>query len=328
MNRRQALSLMALLGTGTTALTACQEELPELQPTAPATAEPNLDSEQVSAVLDQLTQTLQAADEAKDAQILSERVKQPALNMRSAMYNVSAKTDSAIVPLQIDPNSVTVTERDTWPRAIVAVTKSEPEQLPAVMVVTQEDAHAPYKLETWARLFPGRSVATIAASEGSPVVEADSADYVLSPTQALTAWVGRLDGGEDHADLLGEDDFTTFYQAEAKRLNEGAEAAGKVTFQATVNDGPITGIKLADGTAIVAGSFTNAVTYEKTQERATLKVGGTAAKFLEDPQVHDEPIQITYMCTVMLSLPELGTEGKISALGAERSFTSVTRVEN
>ncbi len=329
MKRREAISLLATLGLGTVALSSCKSELPQVpKATTSATPEPNLDAEQVSSVLEDLMQVVADADKAKDAKALAKRVKQPALNMRSGLYSVAKQTESEIPALEVEPSSVTVTESDSWPRAIVALTKPQEKELPAVLVVTQADARATYQLENWVRLFPGQSVATIAVSEGSPVVEPDSAAYIMSPKEALAAWVARLDGDETNTDKLGEDDFTTFYQDEAKRLKEGSEAAGKVTCKATPGEEPITAVVLGDGTAMVSAPFSYTVTYERTEARATLKVGGTAGKLLEDgPEVLDQPVRVTYQCAVLLTVPPATEDGKVSAIGAERSLQSVVRVE-
>lgn len=328
MNRREAISILATVGLGAVALSSCKTELPQVpEAGASTTPEPNLDAEQVSSVLEDLMQVIAEADKAKDPKALAKRVKQPALNMRSGLYTVAEQTETAITGLEVEPSSVTVTESDSWPRAIVALTKSNEKELPAVLIVTQADARAAYQLENWVRLFPGQTVATIAVSEGSPVVQPDSAAFLMSPKDALAAWVARLDGEESNADKLGEDDFTTFYQDEAKRLAEGAEAAGKVTCKAVPGEGPITAVVLGDGKAMVSAPFTYTVTYERTDERATLKVGGTAGKLLEDdPQVHQEPVRVAYQCAVLLTVPPVDAEGKIYAIGAERSLQSVVRV--
>lgn len=329
MKRREAISLLATLSVGSLTLSACKGELPQVvKATNSPTPAPNLDAEQVSAVLEDLMQVVAQADKGKDVKALSKRVKQPALNMRSGLYSVAKATDGKIPSLTVDSNSVTVTESESWPRAIVALTKASEKELPAVLIVTQADARATYQLENWMRLFPGQSVATIAVSEGSPVVEVDSAAFLMSPKEALAAWVARLDDQKANSDKLGEDDFTTYYQDEAKRLSEAAQAAGKVTFKATAGEKPITAVTLGDGKAMVSAPFSYTVTYERTEARATLKVGGTAGKLLADgPEVGEKPVRVTYQCSVLLTVPPAGQDGKVSAIAAERSLQSVERVD-
>ena len=62
--------------------------------------------------------------------------------------------------------------------------------------------------------------------------------------------------------------------------------------------------------------------------RAPALVGGTAGKLLEDgPEVLDQPVRVTYQCAVLLTVPPATEDGKVSAIGAERSLQSVVRVE-
>ncbi|MDO5720317.1 MAG: hypothetical protein Q4P05_06235 [Actinomycetaceae bacterium] len=329
-NRRVLLKFVAVLAAGAS-LTACADELPSLpqEGTQPsASAIPNLDGNQIQAVLDDLNTVLAQGDEALDSEILAARVKDPAIAMRSGFYQLAESADESIPALNADPNSVTVTRSDSWPRAIVTVTQTGEEELPSVMFITQSDARAQYKLENWARLFPGESIQTIAISDGTPVVGLESTDYLLTPQEALEAWIDRLNGGEEHADEFEEDDFTSYYQSERSSISEAVEAAGTVTMEAYTADYPVTAVKLADESALVATAFEYQMKYERTVDRATLKVGGTPAKLMEDPEVTDEPVVVKYLCSVLLSLPPKGSEEGITAIGAERVLQSVERVSS
>lgn len=329
MKRRQALSI---IGSGVlTAVTlgACSRELPQL-PTVSASpsALPNLDSEQVQTVLDDLTKRLRQADAALSTSGLEVRVKDPALSMRQAMYNLAQRKNQTLPEISIDPTSVTVTQHDSWPRAIVALTVPSEDDLPSVLIITQTSAHDQYQLENWARLFPGRSIVTYGVAEGSPVVDNDSAEFVLSPAQALDAWVGRLNGDDDHADLLGDDEFTTLYLDENKRVTEAAKVAGTVTSTAAAQKQPLTSVRLGDDSALVAASFTQTVVYERTVAGATLKVGGLAGDFLSDSNaVTDKPVTVSYLGSVLLRVPRAGSSEKITALGIERWLQEVSRAE-
>lgn len=330
IDRRNLFKLIAVSAAGAS-LTACSDELPTLAErgtSSSPSANPNLDGKQIQSVLDDLSTVLSQGDEARDSELLASRVKDPALTMRQGFYQLADKADEPIPALTADPNSVTVTRSDSWPRAIVTVTQTGDDELPSVMFITQSDARAQYKLENWARLFPGQSIQTIAISDGTPVVALDSSDYLLSPQEAFDAWIDRLDGGEDHEEEFEEDDFTAYYKSERSSISEAVEAAGTVTIDAHTAEYPVTAVKLADESALVATSFHYEMKYERTVDRATLKVGGTPAKLMEDPEVTDEPVVVKYLCSVLLSLPEKGTEEKITAIGAERVLLSVERVSS
>lgn len=330
IDRRNLFKLLAVSAAGAT-LTACSDELPTLPEggnQASPSDNPNLDGKQIQAVLEDLNAVLTQGDEARDSEMLASRVKDPALTMRQGFYQLAEKAEESIPTLNADPNSVTVTRGDSWPRAIVTVSQTGGEELPSVMLITQSDARAQYKLETWARLFPGESIQTIAISDGTPVVELDSSDYLLSPEEAFNAWIDRLDGGEDHGDEFEEDDFTAYYKSERSTITDAIEEAGTVTIDASAGDYPVTAVKLADESALVATAFTYDMKYERTVDRATLKIGGTPAKLMEDPEVKDEPVLVKYLCSILLTLPKKGSEEKITAIGAERVLLSVERVSS
>ncbi|MDO5728101.1 MAG: hypothetical protein Q4P71_00575 [Actinomycetaceae bacterium] len=330
IDRRNLVKLLALSAVGTS-LAGCADEvptLPEPSDTPSPSAVPNLDAQQIQNVLDDLNNVLTQADESFDGELLAQRLKDPALRMRKGFYNLAEKLEESVKPLEIDPSSVTVSQSQTWPRVIVAVTKVPEGELPSVLFITQSDARSAYKLENWARLFPGQSIQTIAVSQGSPVIPKESDQTALSPSEAFEVWISRLDGGDEYNDWYAKDDFTSYYQSERSTIAEAIEAAGTVEMDAVVGDFPITSVKLANETALVSTNFTYTVTYSRTIEGATLKVGGTPAKLLDDPSVTDQPVRLTYLCSVLLSVPPKGSDDLIRAIAAERVLESVERVSN
>jgi hypothetical protein len=326
---RVALVALALALTGA-GLTGCAEELPEVPEPVEEPSEvesPNLDSEQVDAVLEDVMAVVKEADEAKDVELLAPRVKAPATTLRSGFYNLAKKRGEDMSEFTLDTKSATVTKTDEWPRAIVVPTQPEEEELPSLVFITQDSARDDYKMQNWVRMFPGQTVQTAAVSEGTPVVPNDSEEFLLSPMDALTVWAGRLDGGEENAELLADDDFTTYYQNERKKLSDALGENGSVKFKAKPAESPLTAVELVDGSALVAGNITYTVTYERSNENANITIGGSAGELMEDPTVHEEPVQVTYLTTVVLSIPEKGSEAQIQAVGAERVIKSIKRLE-
>ncbi|HHT41500.1 MAG TPA: hypothetical protein GX000_07705 [Actinomyces sp.] len=326
---RVALVALALALTGT-GLAGCADEVPEVPEPVEGPSEvesPNLDSEQVQTVLEDVMAVVKEADEAKDPKLLEPRVKAPASTLRAGFYKLAAARGTDMSGINLDTKSATVTKTDEWPRAIVVPTQAAEGELPALVFITQDSARDDYKMQNWVRMFPGQTVQTAAVSEGTPVVPNDSEAFLLSPTQAMTAWAQRLDGGEENADLLAEDDFTTYYQNERKKLSDALGESGTVTFKATAAESPLTAVELVDGSALVAGHITYTVTYERSDERANITIGGSAGELMDDPTVHEEPVQVTYLTTVVLSIPEKGSDAKIQAVGAERVIQSVKRLE-
>ncbi|MDO5048790.1 MAG: hypothetical protein Q4D87_02765 [Actinomycetaceae bacterium] len=330
MKRSRIAAAAVVLALSSAGLAGCADEVPEVpepveQPTA--VESPNLDSEQVGTVLEDVMKVVKEGDEAKDSELLAPRVKDPALTLRAGYYQLAKVKEKEVPEFVLDEDSATVTNTDEWPRAIVVPTIEDEGELPKLAFITQDSARDDYKLESWVRMYPGKSVQTVEVSEGSRVVPNDSTDYLLSPTDALAAWAGRLDGEGENADLIAEDEFTKSYQAERDKLDEASGESGEVTFKASPAESPITAVQLVDGKALVSGHITYTVTHKRTDERANYTIGGYAGELMEDPMVGDQPVEITYLVSVALVVPEQVSGALIEPVGAERVIRSIKRIE-
>ncbi|MCS4484107.1 hypothetical protein NXS08_01190 [Gleimia sp. 6138-11-ORH1] len=329
MKRRQFLGLFTLTAAAGL-LAGCADEAPRVDKVLPPAEEeiPNLDADQVRSVLNELTKVLTKADEAKNADLLVERVKDPALTMRRGYYTLAQKTDAKVPTLFMDQSTVTVTKSEEWPRAIVLGTEIVEGELPSVLLITQADARSPYMLESWARLFPSSKLQTIKVSEGSPIVKVDSAEYVETPLKAMQTWGSRLNNAELDPQRYALDDFTKFYLDEKQSLNEQVVKVGTVTYRNVLVEDRITAVKLADGSALVFGWFNQDQIYTRTAEKGALKVQGVHAALLEgdDDEVKlNEPVTAYYTVAVAMVLPVVGSKEPIKVIAAERVLREVKR---
>lgn len=321
------LSILALSSVTLAACTGDVPTIPEPETQVSGQEAPDLDAAQVEEVIAEVEKTVQAGDEALDADLLADRVKAPATTLRAAMYKLAEVRSETIPEFNLDEASATVTQSNTWPRAIIAPTTPNEDELPEIGFITQETARDSYKLHAWVRMFPGQELQTVAVSNGSPVVEADAEGFVLSPSAALTEWSARLDGNSESADLFEEDEFTSYYQSQRDSLTEALGENGKVTFAATLAEKPVTAVKLVDGSALVAGHITYTVTYERLEENAKIKLGGNIAEIMDNPEVGDKPVEVTYVLAVALNVPPEGSSEKIKAIGAEYQIQTYRTVE-
>ncbi|EEH63871.1 hypothetical protein HMPREF0044_0890 [Gleimia coleocanis DSM 15436] len=329
MKRREVLSLFAIVAASA-GLAACGNEVPTVaKPVKKVEKEvPNLDSDQIRAVLNDLTKVLSKADEAKNAELLVERLQEPGLSMRQGYYNLAAKADAKIPKLLFDQATATVTKSNDWPRAIVLGTELVEGELPSLILITQAEARAPYRLKAWARMFPNSQVQTIKVSEGSPVIKLDSTDYVESPLEAFKAWISRLNGAELDVKRYPMDDFTKFYLDEKKRINEQVVEVGSVDYKAFPQEKDISAVKLADGSALVFAYLSYTMVYKRTSEKGKLTVQGVQATLLDgnDDEVKAAaPVTATYLVSVAMTIPAVGSDAPINVIAAERVLRSVTR---
>ncbi|MDO5034911.1 MAG: hypothetical protein Q4E01_05960 [Actinomycetaceae bacterium] len=321
------IAIVALASAGLAACTNDTPKLPAPQTQASEDSAPNLDETQVATVIAEVEETLQAGDEALDASLIDPRAKDPARAMISAIYNLAKARGESVTSVDWDEDAATVTQTDSWPRAIVVPSKPVEGELPKIAVITQDTARDPYKLQSWVRMFPGESLQTISVSEGSPVVEVNSNKFLLTPKKALTTWTEKLDGTPEDAELFEEDEFTLEYQDQKSKLTEALGENGKVTFAATAAEEPLTAVQMPDGSALVLGHITYTVTYERVTENAKIKLGGTVAELMDDPQVTDKPVEVTYIVSVALTVPSAEASAKIQMIGAERQILKIRTVE-
>ena len=289
---------------------------------------PNLDTDRLDEVLASVQETLDHADQSMDATDLGARVADPALSLRRAQYALASAKGAEVAPLTLTAQSVTVTNMDTWPRAIVDIAQADAGALPNVFVLTQQDARSDYKLVNWTRLLGGTSLTTIAVDQGSPYVGADATGFVMTPADAVAAYVDMLNAGTAGDDHFTTDEFAKTYLDGATSLNDSVKAAGSVTVQAetpAADAAPPAGVVLQDGSALVAASFTYSSTYARTVKDSTIKLGGAAATLAgDDPNVVGT-VTAHYVATVLLQIPSAQAGGKASVVGAERSIVSITR---
>lgn len=328
MKRRDFLNLctVTLLSAG---LAACGNETPKVEKIAKTVEKevPNLDKDQIRAVLNDLTKVLNKADAAKNAELLTDRVKDPALTMRSGYYTLANNAEVQIPKLVLDQATATVTKSDNWPRAVVLGTEAAADTLPAIVLITQETARDPYMLESWVRMFPKTQVQTIKVSEGTPVVKADSKDYAVTPVEAFKTWVSRLNGATIDEKLYPLDDFTKVFLEEKKTVNEQVGEVGVVEYAAVANENRTPAVKLAGGQALVFGYLSYTMVYKRTSEKGKLTVQGVQAELLEgdDEVTKDKPVTASYLVSVAFILPEVGKSEPVQVIAAERVLRSVTR---
>ena len=310
-------------------LTGCGASDVVVQPSTQqsASAGPNLDAERIQAALTEIQATVDQADQTMDSTLLTSRVANPALQMRTDQYTVAKATSAAVPALALAAQKVTVTNSEQWPRAVVNVTESPDGKLPVVAFYVQETPRSQYKLQNWARVLGGSTLAFSALEKGSAFLEENATGYVKTPKEALEAYVGMLNSGTAGNDLFTADEFARIYLQDVKTLNDAVHAAGNVTAHAEINSAyPLAGVATEDGSALVAASFTYTLTYQRTVARSTMRLGGTTAAVSEG---NDDTVKgkatATYVATVLLNIPAADRGGAISVVGAERTLGSVVK---
>src|SRR5690625_1879602 len=229
--QRRALRVAAGLALAV-GLAACAGQPPQPDPDpTPTEALPALSEERVDMILADLQETLEEADAERDPELLTARVAGPALEMRRAEYELSEAANEDRVPTVVSTASQVqvIAATEEWPRSLFVVSEiPEGENLPLLLVLTQEDPRSQYKLTSWTPLLPGAATPPMAkADAGSEMLAADGGDLRLSPQDAVAQYGQLLAGGDDEEATFAEDPFRERYVDAVSQLAETVEVDRK-----------------------------------------------------------------------------------------------------
>jgi hypothetical protein len=324
--RASSAARLALALVAVDVLAGCATPLPVPEPDAvPAVAPAALGEGQVARVLEDVAATVAAGDTALDAEALTARVDGPARGIRTAQYVLAAAgATGAVTALPAEAQTVITSTADEWPRVMMTVTQA-PEDLRAPLLETlvQTSPREPYRLWSWARLFPGAQVpATLQPGLGSAPVAADSDAVLVPPGEVLSRYTDVLTQGvaSPYAAQFTEDPLRTRIAQQRDGWVAAVGAQGSVTETYTPGDA-VYALATADGGAIVVGTVTTVTTL--TLVDSTLTIGDQTAALLGTNTVSSS-LAITWTSVVAFAVPPAGSADPITVLGAEHQPVSVT----
>lgn len=191
--KRAMIAALAVLS-----LAACTSEVPTVSPPAEPEYAAALVPDQVERILPETFTELAAADEAKDAALLTNRVGGDAKTVRAAQYKqASVKDGPQPQELPEEPQAVYVSAEETWPRMLVSVSEQPDDELtPVVMLWIQDSVDADYQLRSWAHMIPGATLPAMAGpTTGAAQLPMASTAVDPSPAKAVEDYVTLLQEG-------------------------------------------------------------------------------------------------------------------------------------
>lgn len=327
MSRRRttvagALALAGLL------LSACSSPLPAPSPDAvPAAMPPAISTEQVAEVLEDINATVQEAEAADfNPDLLDPRLTGPARTMRTIEYALRlAGNTEAITTVPSVAQTIVAPTTDTWPRTVMVITESPADlQAPLLLTLVQDGPREPYRMWSWARLFPGVAVPATAQPEiGSSPVAPDAESLVASPESVVARYVDVLANGAEspHAASFTDDPLRAGIAATRDAYAGLVVDKGSLTETYQPHDSGPYAIATADGGAIVVGAVQTVTTV--TLDDSTLTIGDQTASLLGRQTVANN-LAITWLSVVVFAVPPAGSTEPITVLGAEHSRIQVT----
>lgn len=337
-NHKRSAAMLSGAALAAALLAGCAVPVPEFTP-PPAETQvfPVLDESRLDRVLAAVNDTLKEADADADKDELTPRVSGRAAQMRAWEYSLAKATKDAELedpytphPLGTDPAVYVIAATPEWPREVMVITDPpENANVPLLLALAQDSPREPYTLRGWVRLMPGVTTPQVnAPASGSPQLAADDDGLLLTPEDTVAAYADLLNEGDDseEAEKFDKDQYRTLLGEEIKALSDSLDVAGKVT-QKTSPAGPVFALQTFDGGAIVFGGLTSRQTYEKTVDRATMKVGAVVAAKNKGEAEVESSLTAVYQHMIAFYVPPADSDEKIGVLGAERVLSKVEQPE-
>ncbi|MDE0546925.1 glycosyl transferase [Microbacterium sp. C7(2022)] len=337
---RRAFAVLPVVAVSALLFTGCAPDVwpqftaePTPTPTATIVAPegqqaPAVTKAQAERILTKVAATISEADEALDDDLAATRMSGPALATRDTNYTLRDALDDVASPDPIlsKPLEIVLPQAyDLWPRSFMAVVDDEASKIATIMVLTQDDPWADYRLSTVGRLEASTSLPALApAYIGAPQVQPDSPFLILPPESLATAYADVINNGEDSEYYGLFDEETDVLRAQIdeeraarlKEFNETATNTGELTFSTRAGDDPPFALATLESGAIVAVTIVESDNVKPTDDDAVIKLE-------KNPQVEelagvDESqtgFTTDYLDQVFFYVPGQGSTEKIRLLG-------------
>ena len=298
---------------------------------------PAVTKQQLGRIVAKIADTINAADEAKDATLAATRLSGPALALRVANYKITKKDPSLATVAAFPTGTVEVVlpqQNDEWARSVFAIIQPEDATLaPVALMLVQDAPRENYKVHYLITLEPGFVLPPVAPAQiGSAALDADNGFGLLQPSQLAQAYGDVL--------IMGpEAEFFEQFQEEGDtlRVDIGFEAKekrkadfptyGKIEFTNGPNaEAPIS-FPTNDSGQIVAVALDDVETITPTEAGAAIN-SPPAVKALSGSARSTKGVRATYGVQLLFYVPRDGDDSgaKIQLLGFSQGLIAAKEV--
>jgi hypothetical protein len=342
--RRRLFVALAGLSVGAVALAGCST--PGDAPSSPTPSassvgesadldSPAVTGPQVKRILMRISETLIAADEAKDATAAATRLAGPALELRSANYVIRTADAAIAAPAPIPTGSVDVLlpeQNDGWPRAVFAVVTdaNNPTAAPTAVLLTQESPRENYKVHyTMALDHDLPKVAP--ASIGATRLQNDSKLLLLQPDQLAVQYGDVLLKGK-------ESEFFDVFASEGDNLQAALGPEYKAARNAELQPSAIAEFSDAAGPGSIVSFATNdsgalvAVDLRENENRRPVEAGAAITsqgevKALSGKSQSTRGFATSFAVQILFYVPPAtAPDQKIKVLGFSQGLVSAAEI--
>ncbi|MGL4257313.1 MAG: glycosyl transferase [Microbacterium sp.] len=329
-----AVAVSALLFTGCSA-DAWPEFAPTPTPSATATVlvpegqqAPAVTKPQAERILARIAETVSEADAEMDRKLAATRLDGAALAARSTNYVLRSAISDYAEPAAIltKPLEIVLPQAyDGWPRSVMAVVDDDETKTASIMVLTQADAWAPYKLSYVASLEASTKMPDLHPEYIGAVQPAPNSQFLaIAPEDLAGAYSDIINKGE-------KSEYYEMFEAEGDELRERiavdrqdrldefnttASQTGSLTFSSKPGEFAPFALATVESGAIVAVSIDETDTVKPTNEDAVIKLENNATvKQLAGADQSATGFTTTFTDQVFFYVPTQGSTEKIRLLG-------------
>lgn len=335
------LILTALTLTGCTSFdgtgTAASSATPTSTSTVPGAADLQavaVTEPQLRHIVAQVIQTVALADAKGDATLAATRLDGPALQLRTASYQIRA-ADSTIAALPVIPDwpvKIALPQQsDTWPRSVFAVIQSptDSKAAPIAMMLVQDNPRANYKAE-YVMTLELDVPAVAPASLGAARLLNDNKLGILTPSALAAAYGSILIEGEASKS-------NSIFSATGDKLRTSVgydfkqkQKADLPTATVAYTNGPGAGQVIAFGTndsgQIVAVDLDDTETVTPTEAGAAVNPSGSV-KALSGKAQSVKGVIATYGLQLLFYVPPVSkSNAQIQLLGFAQGLVAASEV--
>jgi hypothetical protein len=302
------------------------------QPASTATPDANADADmsapavtdsQLEEIVAKAAAVVGSADDARDVEMLKQRMAGPALELRSANYTIRG-ADSAVAAVDPIPTGMPVLTlpeaTDTWPRTVMTVVpNADDPEARQLLVLVQDTPRDNYRIHYAITMINQKTIDVAPPNVGAPAIKSDS-KLTLVPPKELSPDYGSvlLQGDQSPSfDLFEADGDTLRTQFGVDYKNERkATLGGKVTIE--FGDSEATGTVLSLSTlesgALVATELNEFERVRPAEAGSTVSPSGQV-KTLSGKESTTTGIEATYGYQLLFYLPPAGSKDKVVLLG-------------
>lgn len=283
---------------------------------------------QAERIVSRVAETVAEADAALDATLAATRLDGAVLEERATNYRLRAAVadEAPLGAIPTKPLEIVLPQAyDGWPRSVMAVVNDDADRTASIMLLTQQDQWAPYKLTYLANLEASTQMPDLApAYVGAQQVPPDSSFLLMPPEQLAAAYADVLNNGENSEfyaqfDVEGDEFGSSVIADREKRLaefNTTAASTGSLSFDTVAGTHPALALATLESGAIVAVTVNEVDTVKPTNSDAVIKLDtNPTVKTLAGAEQSATGFTTTFSDQLFFYVPGLGSSEKIRLLG-------------